>query len=161
MRGLASRARIVALTILLLSLITGLTVAGSVPLRQASAAFPGSHGRIAFTSIRDGNDEIYSMDTGGGNQVNLSNHPADEFFSWSRMRRPLPTWLAALMIAPVLIDVALSTAGILPSTGFSRLWTGTLSAVAIVWWSYPRFARQLAVVQQKVVALGITSDRRP
>lgn len=79
---------------------------------------------------------------------------------WSRMRRPLPTWLAALLIAPVLIDVAVSTAGILPSTGFSRLWTGTLSAVAIVWWSYPRFTSQLAVVQQKAAALGLTSGPR-
>jgi uncharacterized membrane protein len=69
---------------------------------------------------------------------------------WSRMRRPLPTWIAALLIAPVIIDVAISTAGILPSTATSRLWTGALSAVAIVWWAYPRFADMLRATQQRV-----------
>lgn len=71
---------------------------------------------------------------------------------WSHMRRPLPTWIAALLVAPVLIDVAISTAGILPSTGFSRLWTGALSAYAVVWWSYPRFAAMLNVAQRRIVA---------
>ncbi|MDE0300670.1 MAG: hypothetical protein OXN17_18695 [Candidatus Poribacteria bacterium] len=33
-------------------------------------------GRIAFTSLRDGNPEIYVMDGDGGNQENLTNHPA-------------------------------------------------------------------------------------
>ena len=33
-------------------------------------------GRIVFTSFRDGNFEIYVMDADGGNQKNLSNHPA-------------------------------------------------------------------------------------
>ena len=33
-------------------------------------------GRIVFTSLRDGNPEIYVMDGDGGNQENLTNHPA-------------------------------------------------------------------------------------
>ena len=33
-------------------------------------------GRIVFTSLRDGNLEIYVMDADGGNQENLTNHPA-------------------------------------------------------------------------------------
>jgi uncharacterized membrane protein len=81
------------------------------------------------------------------------------YVTWSRMRRPLPTWIAALMIAPVVIDVAISTAGILPSTGFSRLWTGALSAVAIVWWAYPRFDTQLRFVQQRVTTLSAGGRR--
>ena len=32
--------------------------------------------RIVFTSLRDGNNEIYVMDADGGNQENLTNHPA-------------------------------------------------------------------------------------
>lgn len=78
---------------------------------------------------------------------------------WSRMRRPLPTWLAVLLIAPVVIDVAISTAGILPSTATSRLWTGALSAWAIVWWSYPRFAQRLAIAKAHVAA--ISRERAP
>ena len=42
-------------------------------LRHALAV---NTGRIVFTSLRDGNAEIYVMDAGGGNQENLTNHPA-------------------------------------------------------------------------------------
>ena len=41
-------------------------------------------GRIVFTSLRDGNAEIYVMDADGGNQVNLTNHTAyDGHPDWS------------------------------------------------------------------------------
>ena len=41
-------------------------------------------GRIVFTSLRDGNPEIYVMDADGGNQENLTNHPAyDSQPDWS------------------------------------------------------------------------------
>jgi RHS repeat-associated protein len=41
--------------------------------------------KIAFSSSRDGNYEIYVMDTDGSNQVNLTNSPADdELPIWSR-----------------------------------------------------------------------------
>lgn len=40
--------------------------------------------RIAFTSNRDGNYEIYVMNANGSNVLNLSNHPAtDQFPAWS------------------------------------------------------------------------------
>ena len=42
-------------------------------LRNAHAS---NTGRIVFTSLRDGNPEIYVMDADGGNQENLTNHPA-------------------------------------------------------------------------------------
>ena len=41
-------------------------------------------GRIAFTSYRDGNPEIYVMDADGGNQERLTNHPwSDTEPDWS------------------------------------------------------------------------------
>jgi Tol biopolymer transport system component len=41
-------------------------------------------GRIAFTTERDGNEEVYVMNADGGNQVNLSQDPAnDEEAAWS------------------------------------------------------------------------------
>ena len=40
--------------------------------------------RIAFTSTRDGNFEIYAMNTDGTNQIRLTNNPAfDAFPSWN------------------------------------------------------------------------------
>ena len=41
-------------------------------------------GKIAFTSNRDGNDEIYLMNTDGTNQINLTNSPASDWYpDWS------------------------------------------------------------------------------
>lgn len=49
-----------------------------------SNALASNTGRIVFTSLRDGNSEIYVMDANGGNQENLSNHPAyDAQPDWS------------------------------------------------------------------------------
>ena len=36
-------------------------------------------GRIVFTSMRDGTNEIYVMDADGGNQERLTNHPTYDF----------------------------------------------------------------------------------
>ena len=42
------------------------------------------HGKIAFTSNRDGNEEIYLMNDDGTNQVNLTNNPAPDWYpNWS------------------------------------------------------------------------------
>ena len=41
-------------------------------------AHPSNIGRIVFTSLRDGNPEIYVMDSDGGNQERLTNHPASD-----------------------------------------------------------------------------------
>lgn len=41
--------------------------------------------KYLFTSERDGNSEIYSMNTDGSEQINLTNNPADDGFAqWSR-----------------------------------------------------------------------------
>ena len=47
-------------------------------------ALASNTGRVVFTSLRDGNTEIYVMDADGGNQENLTNHPAyDAQPDWS------------------------------------------------------------------------------
>lgn len=83
------------------------------------------------------------------------------YLFWSRMRRPLPTWLAIAMVAPMLIDVTISTLGVLPSTWASRLWTGSLAAIAIIWWSYPRFDGYLRNVQSHVARLRAARASQP
>ena len=51
---------------------------------RLSNALASNTGRIVFTSRRDGNNEIYVMDADGGNQENLTNHPAhDSDPDWS------------------------------------------------------------------------------
>lgn len=69
------------------------------------------------------------------------------------LRRPLSGWGLILGVAPLLVDVGLSTLGVLPSTWLSRLWTGALASFVIVWWSYPRFDAYLRRVQKHVAAL--------
>src|SRR3954451_13085105 len=41
----------------------------------AHATFPGANWKIAFTSSRDGNSEIYSMNSDGSGGVGLANGP--------------------------------------------------------------------------------------
>ena len=45
-------------------------------MAPAHASFPGANGRIAFATNRDGNSEIYSMNSDGTALVNLTNNPA-------------------------------------------------------------------------------------
>ncbi|GAB4429140.1 MAG: hypothetical protein Kow0031_09570 [Anaerolineae bacterium] len=48
------------------------------------AAFPGANGKIAFSSNRDGNNEIYVMNADGSGQTRLTNNPAPDVFpAWS------------------------------------------------------------------------------
>ena len=49
---------------------------GLLAAPPAQAVFPGGEGRIAFTSARDGNNEIYSMNSDGSDQVRLTNNAA-------------------------------------------------------------------------------------
>ena len=65
-----------------LALVAALSL--SVPAVQAT--FPGTNGRIAFTSDRDGatNTEIYSMNPDGTGQTNLTRNPSrDSDPAWS------------------------------------------------------------------------------
>jgi uncharacterized repeat protein (TIGR01451 family) len=68
-----------------LRLAIGVLAALVLPALPATAhAFPGVNGKIAFTTNRDGNSEIYSMDPDGTHLVNLTHDPTDdESAAWS------------------------------------------------------------------------------
>jgi Tol biopolymer transport system component/PKD repeat protein len=52
--------------------------------QSAFATFPGENGKIAFDSFRDGNGEIYVMNSDGSNQQRLTNNPGlDAIPKWS------------------------------------------------------------------------------
>ena len=54
----------------------------------ARGAFPGANGKIAFTSERDGNAEIYMMRADGTGQRNLSRSAVpNDFPAWSGFRK--------------------------------------------------------------------------
>ncbi len=63
-------------------LVVVLALGLALRAEQAGAAFPSQNGKIAFTSFRDGNGEIYVMGADGTNQTRLTNntetdaHPA-------------------------------------------------------------------------------------
>ena len=66
---------------MLLAVLCVCLATGEMVLKHALAS---NTGRIVFTSLRDGNPEIYVMDAGGGYQVNLTNHPTyDGHPDWS------------------------------------------------------------------------------
>jgi uncharacterized repeat protein (TIGR01451 family) len=53
-------------------------------LDAARASVPGDNGKIAFESTRDGNSEIYVMNSSGDRQINLTNNSsADVDAAWS------------------------------------------------------------------------------
>ena len=53
-------------------------------MQIATSGYAAPQAKIAFTSTRDRNHEIYIMDSNGGNQVRLTNDPAyDHDPSWS------------------------------------------------------------------------------
>ncbi|MDE0300676.1 MAG: translocation protein TolB [Candidatus Poribacteria bacterium] len=57
-------------------LFAGLCVSLTTGKPVSKLALASNTGRIVFTSLRDGNAEIYVMDADGGNQENLTNHLA-------------------------------------------------------------------------------------
>ncbi|MGZ6545954.1 MAG: TolB family protein, partial [Actinomycetota bacterium] len=69
-----------------LSLVVGAGVLVASLLAAArTSAFPGANGKIAFVSYVSGNnDDIFSIDPDGTNQVDLTNSPgADDNPAWS------------------------------------------------------------------------------
>ena len=65
-------------------LFAGLCVCLTSEELWSKNALASNTGRIVFTSVRDGNFEIYVMDADGGNQENLTNHPAYDYHpDWS------------------------------------------------------------------------------
>jgi dipeptidyl aminopeptidase/acylaminoacyl peptidase len=68
----------------LLVLLAMLALSVLISAAPSHAAVLKANGKIAFTSDRDGNDEIYVMNADGSSQTNLTNHPArDTFPAWS------------------------------------------------------------------------------
>jgi len=67
-------------------LLLGLVIA-IIPMGMQTVwagTFPGANGKIAFTSQRDGNDEIYVMNADSTAQTRLTNNTANDFNpSWS------------------------------------------------------------------------------
>src|SRR3712207_7477177 len=47
-------------------------------VEPAGAAFPGKNGKIVFSTNRDGNYEIYTMNTDRSGLQRLTNHPRDD-----------------------------------------------------------------------------------
>ncbi len=63
-------------------LILGFTI--SVLLVFSSGSGVWAQGKIVFMSKRDGNAEIYAMNTDGSEQINLTQHPASDYApAWS------------------------------------------------------------------------------
>jgi uncharacterized repeat protein (TIGR01451 family) len=64
-----------------------ISLAGTVPAQTftiVKAAFPGGNGKVAFTSGRDGNAEIYVMNLDGSGVTRLTTDPAIDFApAWS------------------------------------------------------------------------------
>ncbi len=71
-------------TVIALALVLAVLVVVQTRPEDASAAFPGSNGKIAFHSGLAGNAEVYAMNADGGGLVDLSNNAAAEHSpSWS------------------------------------------------------------------------------
>ena len=65
---------VIGVVVLILSVIQIETFAGKAPTMS----------KILFTSVRDGNYEVYIMNTDGSHQVNLTQNRADDFQAvWS------------------------------------------------------------------------------
>src|SRR6476620_433942 len=81
-RGAGGRraARALGALVVTCVLVAGVLVAAGSPAR---AAFPGINGLIVFQSNRDGHDEIYVRNSGGGGQTRLTDSFASEQPSWS------------------------------------------------------------------------------
>lgn len=67
-----------------MALMASIGLVHSVPI-QSFATFPNEDGKIAFSSERDGNREIYLMNADGSGQTRLTNTPTanEDFVNWS------------------------------------------------------------------------------
>jgi hypothetical protein len=66
--------------------IAGLLLVTGVmgPVRPASAAFPGSNGKIAFTRYKQGDHEIFAINPDGSGLSNLTDNNRDDYWpDWS------------------------------------------------------------------------------
>ena len=69
----------------MLSAIVLVMVSAVLTKPVSSGSFPGTNGKIVFTSSRDGNNEIYVMDADGSNQTRLTSNSAGSHYpDWSQ-----------------------------------------------------------------------------
>lgn len=66
--------------------------------------------------------------------------------------RPLPLWGAALLVLPMVVDGAGQFFGLWTSTWWSRVITGALFGLALVWLVYPLLDQGLAEVRREIEA---------
>lgn len=82
------------LAVSLLTLLFVVTYPNREPSRASGTSLASTlamNGKIAFTSDRDGNREIYVMNDDGTNQVRLTNNSVvDDRPTWSLMERRSP-----------------------------------------------------------------------
>lgn len=70
--------------VFLLAIAAVVLVAATSRLPSVEAAFPGENGKIVFTSLRDGDNDIYVANADGSDVVNLTNNTRqDSSPSWS------------------------------------------------------------------------------
>lgn len=82
--GLTCNAVFAAAALVMLLLVLASIAAAVNPVQTASATFPGTNGKIAFISTRDGNHEVYVMNPDGSGQTNLTKNDAyDAHPEWS------------------------------------------------------------------------------
>src|SRR5919106_771222 len=76
-----SQRRIALLAAAVFAVLVALLIA---PGDRARAVVPGANGQIAFTTDRDGNNEIYVMKPNGSGQARVTKNAADDSRpSWS------------------------------------------------------------------------------
>ncbi|GAB4415104.1 MAG: hypothetical protein Kow00123_28110 [Anaerolineales bacterium] len=66
--------------------------------------------------------------------------------------KPLPLWGAALLVLPLAVDGTGQFFGLWASTWVSRVITGTLFGIALVWLVYPRIDDGLAEIRKEIEA---------
>ena len=82
-RGKGGRSRATSKRLTLWAVLALVAAMLALPASSESA-FPGDSGKIAFTSNRDGNLEIYAMNADGSDVKRLTDNPAeDSAAAWS------------------------------------------------------------------------------
>ncbi|MDH7488420.1 MAG: DUF2085 domain-containing protein [Anaerolineae bacterium] len=66
--------------------------------------------------------------------------------------KPLPLWGAALLVLPLAVDGTSQFFGLWASTWVSRVITGALFGIALVWLVYPRIDEGLAEIRKEIEA---------
>ncbi len=92
-------------------------------------------GKISFTSLRDGNYEVYTMNADGSSQINLTNNSAEDWSaSWSPDGAKLAFW-SKRDVTPSIYTMNIDGSGVvrLTSSGdFNPVWSPDGSKIAFL-----------------------------